>query len=232
MGGTPVGAVQIAEGIYQVGGPELTAPDDCCVYLVDFGRPVLIDAGAGRAVDELLRNVEDTGHSPRELSLVVLTHCHIDHAGGAHHLSTRHRIPLAVHELDAPPLEEGDARRTAANWYGIDLPPLEIKRRLRGEEGEIDCGATTMKWIHTPGHTPGSISLYVNNGLHTVLFGQDIHGPFYASFGSDLDAWKASMRRLLELEADILCEGHFGVLRPAGEVRKFIQDYLRSYGRL
>jgi glyoxylase-like metal-dependent hydrolase (beta-lactamase superfamily II) len=72
----------------------------------------------------------------------------------------------------------------------------------------------------------------VENGLYKVLFGQDIHGPFYASFGSDLDAWGKSMHKLLDLEADILCEGHFGIIRPASEVRDYIEDYLRSYGNL
>jgi glyoxylase-like metal-dependent hydrolase (beta-lactamase superfamily II) len=68
--------------------------------------------------------------------------------------------------------------------------------------------------------------------MYKVLFGQDIHGPFYASFGSDLDAWGTSMRKLLELEADILCEGHFGIIRPASEVRAYIEDYMRDYNKL
>jgi glyoxylase-like metal-dependent hydrolase (beta-lactamase superfamily II) len=220
----------VTEGVYQVGGPGLTAPDDCCIYLVDLGKPVLVDTGAGSGVKKLLENLEDLGYSPRDISLVVLTHCHIDHVGGASYLVERYGLPLAAHELDAPPLEEGDARRTAANWYGADLRPLTIKHRLRGAEGEWDAGAP-LRWLHTPGHTPGSISLYVHNGLYTVLFGQDIHGPFYASFGSDMDAWERSMHRLLDLNADILCEGHFGIVRPASEVRRYIQDYLRNYGR-
>ncbi len=215
-----------------VGGPELTSPDDCCVYLVDVGRPILVDAGAGRSAPLLARNLEELGYPPGELSLVVLTHCHIDHAGGASYFLERYGIKVAAHEMDARPLREADGRRTAAQWYGVDLEPLDVGHVLRGEEGEFPGGATPLRWVHTPGHTPGSISLYLNNGLYTVLFGQDIHGPFYASFGSDLDAWATSMRRLLELGADILCEGHFGVIRPASEVRGYIEGYLRSYGRL
>lgn len=224
--------IKITEGVYLVGGPEVTSPDDCCVYLVDLGRPILVDAGAGPSARKLVQNLEDLGYSPREISFVVLTHCHIDHVGGAPYLMENYGIPLAIHELDAPPLEQGDSRRTAAYWYGIDLPPIQAKLHLRGEEGELNAGASPLRWLHTPGHTPGSISLHLNNGLYTVLFGQDIHGPFYASFGSDLDVWAASMHRLLELEADILCEGHFGIIRPASEVRRYIEDYLRNYGRL
>jgi len=223
---------KICEGVYQVGGPELTSPDDCCIYLVDLGYPVLIDSGAGRSVRRLAANLEALGYGPGDLKLVVLTHCHIDHVGGASFFSQRHGVPLAIHELDAPAVEEGDDRRTAASWYGIDLAPLAVKHKLSGDEGVIAGGASDLRWIHTPGHTPGSISLLVNNGLYRVLFGQDIHGPFYASFGSDLDAWERSMRKLLALEADILCEGHFGIYRSASEVRDYIEGYLRDHGRL
>jgi glyoxylase-like metal-dependent hydrolase (beta-lactamase superfamily II) len=225
-------ALKITEGVYQVGGPQMTSPEDCCVYLVDTGRPILIDAGAGAEPRKLVSNLDDLGYSPRDIDLIVLTHCHIDHIGGAAYLAQRYSLPMAIHELDAAPVEEGDNRRTAATWYGMDLPPLKIKHHLKGEKGVFEGDAAPLHWVHTPGHTPGSIALYLDNGLFRILFGQDIHGPFNASFGSDLDDWASSMHRLLELEADILCEGHFGIIRPASEVRDYIEGYLHNYGRL
>ena len=222
---------KITEGVFQVGGPEMTAPEDCCFFLVDAGRPILIDTGAGTAPSKMISNLEHLGYSPRDIKLVVLTHCHIDHVGGAPFLVDKFRLPLAIHELDAAALEKGDNRRTAATWYGMDIAPTKVKLHLKGESGSIDAGASPLRWIHTPGHTPGSISLLFDNGMYKVLFGQDIHGPFYASFDSDLDAWGESMHRLLELEADILCEGHFGIFRPASEVKEYIEGYLRNYGK-
>jgi hypothetical protein len=62
-----------------------------------------------------------------------------------------------------------------------------------------------------------------------VLFGQDIHGPFEESFGSDLAAWRKSMDILLGLKADILCEGHFGIIKPEQEVEGFIKGYLQQH---
>jgi glyoxylase-like metal-dependent hydrolase (beta-lactamase superfamily II) len=223
---------KITEGVFQVGGPDMTAPEDCCFYLVDMGRPVLIDAGAGVAPRKLRENLRGLGYAPQDIKLVVLTHCHIDHVGGALQLAEKYKLPLAIHESDAQPVEQGDDRRTAANWYGMKLKPTKVKYHLEGEGGTIEGGASPIRWIHTPGHTPGSISLLIDNGMFKVLFGQDIHGPFYASFGSDLDAWSESMRKLLELEADILCEGHFGIIRPASEVRAYIESYLRNFGKL
>ena len=102
--------INVTQGVFQVGGPEISAPEDCCVYLVDLGRPLLIDTGSGREPRQLIYNLEKVGYSPQDISLVILTHCHIDHVGGAPFLTERYSLPLAIHELDAPAVEKGDAR--------------------------------------------------------------------------------------------------------------------------
>ena len=60
-----------------------------------------------------------------------------------------------------------------------------------------------------------------------VLFGQDIHGPLHPQLLSNRYDYIASLTMLLRLEADILCEGHYGVIRDKKEVRKFIQSFMR-----
>ena len=59
-----------------------------------------------------------------------------------------------------------------------------------------------------------------------VLFGQDVHGPLHADFGSDADAYRKSLLRMAALGADILCEGHYGIMRGADAVRAFIRSFL------
>ncbi len=224
--------IKVSEGVYRVGGPDMTSPEDCHIYIVDMGRPILIDTGSGKDPRKLVRNLGELGYSPKDISLVVLTHCHIDHAGGAPFLAEKYSLPMAIHELDARAVEEGDRRLTAASWYGVEFPPTKIKTHLKGNKGVLEGGAFPLRWLHTPGHTPGSISIVVDNGLFRILFGQDIHGPFYNSFASNLDDWARSMHLLLDEQADILCEGHFGVIQPASEVRGYIEDYLRNYGKM
>ncbi len=80
--------------------------------------------------------------------------------------------------------------------------------------------------IHIPGHTPGSIAVYLDAEAR-VLFGQDVHGPYFLK-GSNIEQAKVSLRRLVDLDADILCEGHFGVYQPKEEVRRYIEGHLRS----
>lgn len=220
---------EVVGGVYLVGSPELTVPEDCCVYLLDLGDLVLIDAGAGRSVPAILENIASLGLAQKTLAAVVATHCHIDHIGGIPEIRQRTGCQIIAHSLDAPAMEKGDPVKTAADWYRMTFPstPVDIKLNevrevLKFEKGEVLC-------LHTPGHTPGSISIILDREGKRVLFGQDIHGPFSDSFGSDLAAWRKSMGILLGLKADILCEGHFGIIQPEKEVQRYIQTYLESY---
>jgi glyoxylase-like metal-dependent hydrolase (beta-lactamase superfamily II) len=61
-----------------------------------------------------------------------------------------------------------------------------------------------------------------------ILFAQDLHGPILPEFGSNFDDWNRSIKKLLDLDADILCEGHFGVYKTRREVRNFILSYRRQ----
>jgi glyoxylase-like metal-dependent hydrolase (beta-lactamase superfamily II) len=118
---------------------------------------------------------------------------------------------------------------TAANWYGTDFPPTPIDRRIIEDHEILVFGVDELHCLHTPGHTPGSISLYLDRGGKRILFGQDVHGPFLAGFKSDIRAWRHSMKLLLELNADILCEGHFGIFMTKERVASYIRDQLRQH---
>ena len=208
----------------------MSQADDAAVYLIDFaGELVLIDAGAGGSSSQLVRNVEMLGLDPKALSHVILTHCHIDHIGSAPFFREKYGAKIVIHELDAKALEAGDSVRTAANWYATTFPPTKIDRKLTGAQETLKFGNEELNCLHTPGHTPGSISVYLDREEKRVLFGQDIHGPFHKAFGSDIAAWKKSMQALLALDADILCEGHFGIYQPKSRVRAYIERYLEEY---
>jgi len=223
-------SLKICDRVYIVGGPEVSHGQDCCVYLVDGGGPLaLIDSGCGPGYKAIVANIIRLGFEPELLQSLLLTHCHIDHVGAASLFQAEYGVELVAHWRDAAPLEAGDRLMTAAFLYGVRLEPMALDRKLELEEEELAVGDLSLKVILTPGHTPGSVAAFADIDGRRVLFGQDIHGPFHPDFGSDIKQWRLSMDKLLALDADILCEGHFGVYSPADAVRSYIEGYLEHF---
>lgn len=221
---------RITEGVYLVGGMDYSHPQDAAVYVVSCGEGlVMIDCGAGKEPDVIVDNIREAGLDPGGLTTLVLTHCHVDHIGSASFFRERFRCTVVAHDLDADAVESGDPSLTAARWYNTRLPKTTVDSRLTGELETITCGSDEIHCLHTPGHTPGSISVYIDRQGQRILFGQDIHGPFNREFRSDIAQWRRSMEKLLALEADVLCEGHFGIYKPASRVEQYIRGYLDQY---
>lgn len=222
----------------------MTDGRDCCVYLVDGspgpsvdrgagrsgeGQLSLVDAGCGPAYKSIVANIIRLGFEPSEIGQVLLTHCHIDHVGGAARFREEYGSRLIAHIADSAPCESGDRLMTAAFLYEVRFDPLPIDRKLELEEEVLVVGEVALNVVHIPGHSPGSVAAYLDAGRIRVLFGQDVHGPFHPDFGSDIAAWRVSMQKLLALEADILCEGHFGIYSPSGAARAYIESCLDRF---
>ncbi|MFH2058887.1 MAG: MBL fold metallo-hydrolase [Pseudomonadota bacterium] len=211
---------QIIENIYHLGD------SGCSVYLVDTQSNnglVLIDAGMDL---DMIKQIDSQGMRFEDIRHCILTHCHIDHIGICAELTRKlPDIKFYAHEFDAAPIEEpGHDGRTAASWYGVRFEPIKLHQKFRSDT-ILRLGSYNFNCLHTPGHTPGSISVLVESENKKVLFGQDLHGPFNESFLSDLQDYQLSMQKLLDLEADILCEGHFGIFRPGNQVRQYIETH-------
>jgi glyoxylase-like metal-dependent hydrolase (beta-lactamase superfamily II) len=138
------------------------------------------------------------------------------------------KFKIAAHEKAVRVISEGDPIASAADAYGIPISPTPIDVTLSKGKGAVPVGKEGLHYLHIPGHTPGSIVLYFNDGDRRILFGQDLHGPFNAAWGSDITKWQTSMKRVQKLEADILCEGHYGVYRGKSAVRQFILGLLKQ----
>lgn len=221
--------MKITEDLWQVGGEGLTAPGDAAVYLVRFGRQAaLIDAGCGPGHQRLVQNVSACLPPGTAVTHLLLTHCHFDHSGGAAAVRDHYGCRITAHAKDAVYLEAGDDRVTAAAWYGARMRPLALDHQITAQRETIAVGDGALTAHHCPGHSPGSLVYTARLGGQTVLFGQDVHGPLHPSLLSDRGQYRDSLHYLLDLEADILCEGHFGVHQGRVAVKNFIRRYLHA----
>lgn len=222
-------AKAICDRVWAVGGPGLSAPEDCCVYLVDANSELVqIDAGVGYSLERIEGNIRSIGFEPASVWHVVATHCHIDHIGGLASMKERYGSQVIAHELDRAGIEGENNELTAASMYGVEYRPVKVDVLLKGESERLRLGDLDIEFLHTPGHTPGSIAAVIETADGKVLFGQDIHGPFSPSWGSDLAEWRRSMKKLLALRADVLCEGHAGVYRGE-KIARYIEACLKRF---
>jgi len=217
---------RIEKDVYMVGGADISHPDDCAVYLIDAGGLVLIDCGAGLSFAQLLDNIRVMNLSPENIKAVLVTHAHIDHIGSLKQFKDELGVQVICHELDADNIEQGFG--VGAELYGLDYAPCPVDVKIKDEETVLQFAEKDLKVIHIPGHTPGSIAAYIDVDDKRILFGQDVHGPYLPQWGANLEDARISLQKLIDLKADTLCEGHFGIYRPGETVRKYIKGYLNS----
>jgi glyoxylase-like metal-dependent hydrolase (beta-lactamase superfamily II) len=190
-------------------GPLLTSEWDGNVYVVrGTRRAVLVDAGAGIAPFA----------PPPDVDAVLVTHLHLDHAGGAAALARR-GLEVLAHPWTAAGLREGDEERAgltrSRELYpaGARLEPCPAAGEVTDGE-TIDLGGCILTAIETPGHADGHLSflLVEADGRRSLVAG-DLVFPGGRIVLQDLpdcrpDALEASLRRVLRLRPAGLYAGH------------------------
>ncbi|MDP1524424.1 MAG: MBL fold metallo-hydrolase [Rhodocyclaceae bacterium] len=159
------GYVEIYPEIYQIPGIQRSAH----AYLVKGRRKnVLIDTGLPTTTDHLLNCLSDLGLHQRDIHMVLLTHEHIDHAGGAPIFNGS--ALLAAHRLAANKLALKDEFALMNRVFDQGVDDFEIDVLLQ-EGASINLGNYELEILHTPGHCSGGISIYEPN--HRLLFSGD-----------------------------------------------------------
>lgn len=220
--------MKITSNIFLIGGSMDSHPSDASVYLIkDSSRSALVDAGTGGSTDVIIENMKECGVDPSSVAYIFITHCHYDHTGGINSLRNATGARVVTHEGDAGFIQSGDMEVTGASWYNGSFGPTPVDIVVTDEKTDFQLDTVTVTMYHTPGHSPGSSVFTVMSDGKLVLFGQDVHGPINETiFRSNREEYVKSLERMMDLNADILCEGHFGVFHGKDKVRDFIESYL------
>ncbi len=149
------------------------------------GEAVVIDPG-----DDVERVQEILAQRKLRAKYIVATHAHIDHVGGIEKLKRATGAAVLMHEADLP-LYQNLAMQAA--WLGV-VPPgvIDVDQFLR-EGNTLRWGSLTLEVLHTPGHSPGSLSLRLP-GQHPRIFSGDT--LFQGSIGRT-DLWGGSFDQIL-----------------------------------
>jgi glyoxylase-like metal-dependent hydrolase (beta-lactamase superfamily II) len=208
------------------------------VFLVKGERALLVDSGRASDFDKLLAVMRGTGVRPEELSLILHTHAHWDHCGGALRLREMTGVRVAVHRADAEMMRGGhNGVLRPTGPMGVLLKPF-LDRRYTGFEADILLDdemdlrpyGIEARVIATPGHTAGSVSVLMADGeaiIGDLLMGGYAggvllpHRPTLHYYAEDLAALRASVRKVLTHAPHTIRVGHGGPLRAEAVRRRF-----------
>ncbi|MGD0354828.1 MAG: MBL fold metallo-hydrolase [Dehalococcoidia bacterium] len=193
-------------------------------YLVIGRKRAVIDPGPAIAIDGLLKALAEAGTKPQEIDYIVLTHIHIDHAGGiGKAVGAMPNAMVVVHERALPHLVNPEklwaaSLRTLGDLaikYG-EIEPVPAARIVAAQDNmKLDLGGIELEVYFTPGHAIHHLSLF--DRAHGILLAGEAAGvctdgkvrpatppPF------KLEEMLASVDKLIGLKPIKLCYGHFG----------------------
>jgi hydroxyacylglutathione hydrolase len=179
--------------------------NNCNTYVIQGEKTVLIDPGHSRYLSNLFLQMEEDGISAEEVDLVMITHSHPDHFEGIEAFLDK-SVRIAMNrEEEHYFLESG---KLLFEMMRQPLPKFRIDFYLK--EGDLHLGKNIFHIYQTPGHSPGSLSIYWPE--KKVLFTGDL--IFYGGIGrTDFMEGNAkllmeSIERLADLDTEILLPGH------------------------
>jgi glyoxylase-like metal-dependent hydrolase (beta-lactamase superfamily II) len=211
----------ITKNVHQLSGMRSTGIWGANIFLLLDKSITLVDTGLKGKAASILGEVKHLGYSPSDIANIIITHHHADHAGSLAELKKATGARILAHPSDVPYIDgrlpqPGPAR---PRWLGKALAPfsrfwgtvpISVDTLINDEDVLPVLGGVRI--LHTPGHTPGSISLYLPQSK-LVIVGDLLANRFGLSLPSmlftvDIAQEINSIKKLASLDFDIVCFGH------------------------
>lgn len=199
---------------------------------------VLVDTLSPWNGRRLVRRLNRQGVNLRRISLILLTHGHVDHFGNALRLKAKTGAPIAIHELDAEGPSKGrnmavsprNAFQTFLAFFinRMKTAAFDPDILLKGEEGDLEQYGVVARWVRTPGHTPGSISIVLPG--EAAIVGDLVVGrfnalkrPAYPLWVTDKQQVRENVGKLLDYAPTTFLSGHGGPFKTEDVRRVFLE---------
>ena len=224
----------VTHGIHTIDTGFVRPRFDAAYLVVESGRGAFIDCGTNFAVPRMLAALDEAGISAAEVDWLILTHVHLDHAGGAGELIARlPNAKLVVHPRGARHMIDPSVLWAGASavygeavmeqTYGR-LRPIAADRVIEAPDGHVvELAGRPLRCIDTPGHAKHHLTVYDERA--NACFTGDVFGLSYRDFDTangpfilpttspvqfDPPALHASIERLLALQPDAMYLTHYG----------------------
>ncbi len=211
----------VTKNVYQLSGRRGARPWGANVFLLLDKNVTVVDTGLGGRAASILNDVRRLGYKSSDVAYIILTHHHADHVGSLAELKKATGAKIMAHTADAPYIDgtlpqPGPAR---PKWLMMLLSPFgrmwasmpaEVDKLLNdGNELPMLGGVRIM---HTPGHTPGSICLFIPQEklviVGDLLSNRSRPGLPSRIFTADMVQEVNSIKKLASLDFDIMAFGH------------------------
>ncbi len=200
--------------------------NNCNTYLIDGPTKVLIDPGHKKLFTHVQKGFEKLRLGIEDIGLVICTHAHPDHIEAVQ-LFKETPANITIHDKEWQMAKSMEKHINAS--LGVNLDSISPDFFLT--EGNLSVNGLDFEIFHTPGHSPGSISIYWPE--QKTLFTGDLifkEGVGRTDLpGGDGSKLKESIKRLSDLDTEWLLSGHGDIISGAKEVRSNFEQVEQFY---
>jgi len=227
---------EVAQNIYLIDNQVYSMPRSGAVYFINEERKALVEVGPPSSVNTVLEGIRAVGVRPEDIEYIVVTHIHLDHAGGAgvllghmpkarvvvHHKGVKH-LTNPEKLIESMRQVQGEDFWAKVGQV-VAVPSHRINAVREGDTIELS-DRQTLRFIDAPGHAPNQICIYESRcggvfcgeAAGSLMADQRVLLPLNSPPQFDLGQFIDTIKRLMRLKASALYYSHFGMTKAVQE---------------